>query len=365
MKNSRPKRLVVHVGMPKTGSTAIQQSLSRQSLPSGFVYPNFGDFNHTFGLIDAFADDPGKVRAQLNRTIAERQLLKNSSRIRALLERLAGSPDIHTMILSAEGFQRLGDEGVKNLREFFRAFGFHIEAYGYIRAPFDFLPANFQEHLKVGPTTLSRVRTMVAYGAWVARHKRHFAADEFNLVAYERSKFPNGNIVSDFAVRIGMSGFVPIENKSNTNMSLSVQAVKLLYVFREKTGAEHPSCKPNRQHRLFVSKLHELDGDRFRFSPDFVQELINEQKEAVEAIGKAIGANLLEVVTDRPEFISSESELVAYDAVAHRWLARELGEVEQSTMTVDDWRNWATASMQALYDRFSDKKNTPPDLSGA
>lgn len=354
MKNRPCKRLVVHVGMPKTGSTAIQQSLSRQPLPPGFIYPDFGDFNHTFGLIDAFAADPAAVRSSLNRTIPEEQLSKNKSRIRAVLERSADSSEVHTVILSAEGFQRLGDEGVRNLREFFSPFGFGVEAFGYIRAPFQFLPANFQEHLKVGPTSLSRVRTMVAYGAWVARHKKHFSEGELNLVAYERSKFPEGNIVSDFAARIGMSGFAPVKYQVNSNISLSLQAVKLLYVFRKQTGARHPSCFPNRQHRLFVSRLHELNGSKFRFSPEFVSKMMSEQREAVEDIGKLIGTNLLDVGTDHPEFVSCEAELVGYDSAAHEWLASEVGEVRPGAAGMGDWEDWVVGAMQTLYDRCSD-----------
>jgi hypothetical protein len=143
------RRLILHVGPHKTGSTALQHALlnTRDALAEqGFDYPLTGiqQFAH-HQLYGVFA---GEARA-----VAELPVAK-------LLTDLDHGRDV---ILSSENFIYLGERRLAELRDHLA--GFRVEVVIFIRSPVELWPSHWQELVKHGRAE-TLIEYMAAYLGW-------------------------------------------------------------------------------------------------------------------------------------------------------------------------------------------------------
>ncbi len=133
--------LVLHIGLPKTGTTYIQRTFSAavEKINGEIAYPDLGFYNHQLAMYKAFRPFlPWNAPAGSN------------AKWLSLLEAIREKPDSKKLI-SAEAFSALSEDGVAKLKRVLD--GVKIDSIIITVRPLEkLLPSHWQQNLKNGST---------------------------------------------------------------------------------------------------------------------------------------------------------------------------------------------------------------------
>jgi hypothetical protein len=225
-------RLVLHAGLPKTGTTSVQQFLdaNRGALAEqGVFYRPVGDRrnrqDHNF-LAMAFW--PRVQRIYAGRYGDDLERLQRDSRDAwdTLLDEFRRA-DHEVLLVSAEFFTRAN---VKPIAEFVREqlADFDVSTVFYLRQPSAHYVSWLQQHVKGAGSLLpySRQRSR-----WMPRLRRWEHVGDVVLREFDRGSLVGGDIVDDFASVIGVD-VTGMERPADANESISAEGMDLLMEHR-------------------------------------------------------------------------------------------------------------------------------------
>jgi hypothetical protein len=226
-------RLILHIGMPKAGSSALQAAFvetRRELRKAGILYPK-GTFNHNF-LIAGMVTPAhlGRVFAQHyadNADAVGEDFTAFWRNIVDAIERRRPS----VVVMSAESlFGGLGHAGPGPLRALLAPLGAQTEIVCYVRRPSEQYLALAQQRLKAS-WDIYPVRAMTYRPQLEAAAA---AADRLHVIPYDRSRFPDGDIVADFASRFLPEAEAELRAATNPsqNASMSAEAMDIVQGFR-------------------------------------------------------------------------------------------------------------------------------------
>lgn len=155
------RRLIIHAGMSKAGSTAIQAALLRQAT----------------ALKDVAILNPTTGRRRGAHWGLFREIRDAGEPI--LFSRLADEGrDFRTTVISCEGFWFLPDDGIERLAR--ATNDWDVQVILYLRRPVGFLGSSYRQHIKTGKVSgapaefAAIVRPRLAYDQLVTRWSRVF-----------------------------------------------------------------------------------------------------------------------------------------------------------------------------------------------
>jgi hypothetical protein len=243
------KRLLVHIGTHKTGSTSIQRSLDRAAAGGGlgFAYPRFDrplarGMNHKvlYWIHHDYQHLPPRIRSKFPAEATARGELRDGLR-RHIRDVLA---PLERVVLSAEALSLLTRSEVDELIVDLREAGFErLHVVVYVRHPVSYYLSLVQQELKSThlPTSPEQHRYgfRPAIEAWSERD-----GVEVTVRPFDRSRLESGCVVRDFlSIASGVLDVpVPTLEVYNSNETLSAEAMILLQRYRrrflpESTGA--------------------------------------------------------------------------------------------------------------------------------
>lgn len=220
------KRLYLHIGFNKTGSTTLQRCLFRNSTTleqAGILYPGrlhdsyMQNYQHT-PLAAALPERqvswlrPGK-RASLDRAL------------RDLLARIESSA-AETVVISSEAFGGIDmtQDRVELVQRKLAQFDTRIIA--YIRRQDEYFLSTYQEEIKNGGRhafQFPRYATnrQFTFSQRLAPWRAVFGADRVIVRPFERRFWPDGNLEYDFFDIIGapLDNLTPMEKPANESLS--------------------------------------------------------------------------------------------------------------------------------------------------
>jgi hypothetical protein len=258
-------RLILHIGMPKAGSTALQAALAatrRELRKGGILYPR-GTFNHNFLIAGMVAPDQfGRVFRQHytgDGDAVQSDFAAFWRNIVDAVERLRPS----VVVMSAESlFGGLARAGSEPLRHLFAPLGRQVEIVCYVRPPSEYYLSRVQQQLKAS-WAIDPVRP-VAYRRSLAAAMA--ASDRLHVIPYNRSQFAQGDIVADFADRFVPEAKAELRNGTapDRNASMSAEAMAILQDFR-RTHHANENDRFTRDtgllRRRLAQRQAELGGD--------------------------------------------------------------------------------------------------------
>jgi len=228
---------VLHIGAAKTGSTAIQTALTRQSeelLEYGAFYPASLRYRHgvTHRKLSLYAADPGS-RGRLTPADVENE--RNDLR-RKLSEELASlprRPDV--LLLSSEHCQsRLHTTAeVAVLKNLLSDYCDHVTVILYLRPQHEAALSFYSTNIKEGrPSAHPLSEDLVPpgyydYGALVQRWSTVFAKEDLVVRTFERARLVGGDLLADF----GDAADLPVKltpGPTAVNPSLSPRGLRVL-----------------------------------------------------------------------------------------------------------------------------------------
>ena len=228
-------KIILHIGMPKAGSTALQAALVAARRPlrkAGVLYPK-GAFNHNF-LVAGVAppDRLGRVFAQQYQGDADRIRVDFAAFWQGIVAAIdRRRPEV--VVLSAETmFSGLWSGGPEPLRRLVAPLDARLEIVCYVRRPSDYYLSMAQQQLKASSTL--PVAGPVGYRRPLEAARA--VADAVHVIAYDRAQFPDGDIVADFATRFLPAAGAGLRAVPDPKVkpSMSAEAMDIVQAFRRE-----------------------------------------------------------------------------------------------------------------------------------
>ncbi len=264
-------KIVIHVGMHKTGSTAIQEYFLRNHFQGVSYTPWTG--SNLCGLFILLFQDEILLHQYHGFRAQGPEFLAQLSEMRHLwldkIVRFLEQSGDQTVIFSAEDISWPGfSSATAKMADFFRRFTDQIQVVGYVREPRSFAVSAFQQYLKDGGLKgLDVEKLWPHYRGRFERLDDLFGRENVVLKRYDRDALVGHGVVSDFASLIGVSG--PSGVDIDANASLSAEATALLFVQRRfGDGFVSGFSEAQARNNQFIEALSRVGNRKFDFSEE-------------------------------------------------------------------------------------------------
>lgn len=270
------KKLLLHIGTGKTGSTSIQHALYYDPILSHhFAYPKLGPLGHNF-LSVLFRDFDDLTRGyQYKYQNNKKRYVEDKEKLLNEVKRLVEIDK--PLVISAESFFRLKPGEIKILKQYFQEIGMQdVMVLVYIRRPSDFYLSIVQQKIKASFDFNSPYEFRYPFIDTIYRWKEYFPG-HLRVRLFDKETLFNGCVVQDFLREA--CGFFQIEglNISNIslptkNTSLSAEAMIALQRYR-KQYCTTSNNKLTTASKLVLEKLSSIPSDIKQTKPVLKQEL--------------------------------------------------------------------------------------------
>lgn len=280
-------RIFIHAGMPKTGSSAIQASMSKFQAPNWGYLPWRG-INHGPLLMTLFEDHPERHRLFASRPDPAAEVDRTRAEWLPQVEAALANTGPETVIISSERIFNMPPEAKQRMADFLRSRRSEIQVIVYVRPPVSYLSSAFQQNIASGAGPLDLGRTWPRYRARIGALDRIFGRRNVKAIKFQRDTLVGGDAVLDFAHQIGVD--FPPEKVINTNESRPLQAVAVIYAMRiaGQNGADLPKLAP-RDHTALALALAGLGQDKFALAAGITDPLMAQNSEDVDWIEQRLG----------------------------------------------------------------------------
>lgn len=221
------KRVYLHIGTHKTGSTAIQNSLSGFDDGTTF-YSRLNYANHGIPLSAAFMKSGGDLDVLERKGLSLNDIQRVGQKNLNLLAKDLSRNDRDNLILSGEGLSVFDDTGKEKLINFIRQYTQDIVVICYARNPQSFAASKFQQLVKGGYSQIDTVLPL-KYKTRLDKYKELVGKEKILIKEFAREKLHKGCVVKDFCQSIGIKEVESIDS----NDSISMPALKLLFRFNQ------------------------------------------------------------------------------------------------------------------------------------
>lgn len=267
------REVILHIGMPKTGTTAIQEFLAarrKELLDLGVVYPavatNHGPF--LCRCVEAGAD----ARQRERRRVKRRVTVGFEPEVeRERLESILRSNPGETVVFSGEILSALEEEEVERLRALLEPSGARVRVLLYVREPLAYAASMMQQRLKNGKRLGRRPSCSNADESF-RKYAAVFGEENVEVRLFDRSRFPDGDVTGDILEAIGLEpGAIPggtDRDFRSVNRALSHEACLLLDAINESEPPLRDGDPNPRRSPALVEHLQRVRGGKFSIDPD-------------------------------------------------------------------------------------------------
>lgn len=249
------RELILHAGMNKTGSTAIQGALHEAGSGADWeavrlIHPNASNV-----IRQAFGG-----RQVPNPDLPAPSFAASAEAAQRCIEDGFAAITKPRAVISAEDLRKMTGAEFASLIAVCRGHFDDVQAVAYIRAPYGFVASSFQQRLHAGFVPLADAVRPAAldYAKQFASVEVTLGADFVRYRPYLRERFPGGSVVADFAEWLSLGPLRPQARSANTG--LSAQAVRLAYLWRRA----HPARRLG--DGVILHRLAEVDGPPFQIA---------------------------------------------------------------------------------------------------
>lgn len=297
-------RLLLNVGMHKTGSSAIQQSLKSYDR-DGVRYLPILHPNHSSLYATLFLENPESYPAHRKNSRTSDEVAAIKDKFSKAFEKAIGNArrsGITTLISSGEDVSNLDEGSLIRLRDWADERFSEVALIGYVRAPASFMASALQQRVKGGLP----VKMGALYPNYRERFEKFdnvFGSERVTLVKFDRSVLFEGDVVLDFAQRAGAS--LRADDVVSDNLSRSLETTAVLYAQRNlgRGWVRYPGSP--RDNNQLVTALESLGDSRITLHPDRVRKILQMHADDIAWISERVGTSL----DDTPETKNVESAI--------------------------------------------------------
>ena len=240
-------RIVIHAGMHKTGSTAIQAVFGTRGV-AGVDHPGGPRANLSDEVLLLFAEGRllDTVHAARLPHLSRRALMRRRARAEARLAARLARCRAAVFLVSAEDIAAPDFDTAATARmvDFLGRSGRAIELQAYVRAPVSFMQSAFQQRVKQDKPGAAELDARTLWPCYRDRFEKFdtvLGRDRVHLHAFDPAAFPGGDVVADFAARLGVA--LPEAPPLRANDGLSREAMAVAWCrLAGRLGPDYPDA---------------------------------------------------------------------------------------------------------------------------
>lgn len=270
------RTLVLHIGMPKTGTTSIQEALGESAKAlrkQGIYFPAKKPYNHSITFLPLFLRNPRYSLAfKKDGITTEAGAQKRANALKKYWRGQFSRFKSGTFIISAEGMTVYRAEQIESLQAFIEGVFDEVKVIVYVRPPVEAIKSYWGQLLK----TFSHDESKQDYLARVIKNHRYAFIEEWanafgkeNVIVrpFVKAHFYNGHLLDDFMHAIGAETGM-LKGQEVRNTAFGQNALALLY----ECNRRYPvfvDGKPNAEkglvdtQRIFFDLLNKSDDTKF------------------------------------------------------------------------------------------------------
>ena len=306
-------KVIIHAGMPKTGSTAIQRTFAGQDL--GHVrYFRWRVPNHGGLVTLLFHEQAEHFWGHRLNGYSREDLLPLREEWLESFEQDLTQPGAHTCLLSAEAISTWHWRSVLTpLKVYLEKYSDDIQVIAYVRPPVSYMPSVFQQRVKGGDVKFNSKGYWPRYRQRFETLDQVFGRENVTLRKFDRKTLKNGSVVDDLA------GFVeiPVPHRSSSprlkNESLSLEALALLFVQR-KFGRGRATGFRGAQdlNEKVFEILAGIGKEKIQFAPELVLPIVAANEADLEWMERRLSEPLRETPENlNGPLLRSEQDLLS------------------------------------------------------
>ncbi|MEL6617691.1 MAG: hypothetical protein AAFP16_02360 [Pseudomonadota bacterium] len=299
-------RLILNIGMHKTGSSSIQQSLHRYRGPTA-KYLNIGHPNHSVVFSTMFRTEPHRysAHARNNRTEEDVAALRKDyfDKIDQLMRNARGKD----IIVSGEDIVLLNEDELRAMQSFFDPYVDEIMIVGYVRPPVSLMSSALQQRV-AGGASIQKEGLYPNYRQKLEKFDTVFGRDRVLLTRFDRGTLDQGDVVIDFLNKAGVDPATVEVVRDNEGRSLEATSVMLAQRRFGRGFGRYP--KAPHDNRRMNDLLRDLGTQKVKLHSDYWREVVDANVDDLAWISERLGAPLLDEAPDGPRHIRSPEDLL-------------------------------------------------------
>jgi hypothetical protein len=305
--------------MSKTGSSSIQKVLQGYG-DDRIAYADLGLPNHSVPLMRAFTDSRNpRLFKSADPELWEAERAAARELLRAAVE--AGP---RSLILSGEDMWAFFPaEACRRCADFLRARFARVEALVYLRSPQSYARSAFQERLKKAAEPFNPAALVPPYRERGERWAQALGGHPTYLL-YHRARLAGGDVVVDFAGRLGLDPAWVAARNLRFNETLSAEATAVLYLIRRRHGAPMRGGAERRANRALIHALLGFGTRRFAIAPEVLAPHIAARAADIAWAEERLGACFPAEAAGDAVVFASEDDILALAAAQAAPLAEHL-----------------------------------------
>jgi len=300
----------IHVGMHKTGTSSIQESLYAQRNNINILYPELDGPNHSVPMFSLFYKKPEEYYVHKLKKWEQKQVVEYNNQTRISLEKQIIKSNHNNILISGEDLIYLELDCLLKVKNFFERFYNDIKIIIYLRPLMSYLNSAFQENLKnIGEANFNLEIVIPKYKNFIEKFINIFGKSNVNISLFSKSNFKNEDVVHDFIDKLNID--CQIDGARIENRSFTLEAIAFLYVFfkfyPETIFGENNMI----QNQKLNNFLYQIGTKKFAFCENIIQPIFDKYGDDLLWCHYNLGIELndYEPNNDKSLCISSEEDL--------------------------------------------------------
>lgn len=241
------KRLILHIGTIKTGSSSIQASLGNARdilMRHNIYYPSLKPYNHIFSFPPIFMEDPATAfnfRKALKQS--EDKYLKVQNYQKAWITEIEYCKN-ENFIISAEGFTQpyFTEDAVRRLKDFVEHYFNEVTIIAYVRHFDQLISSQMQQSVRNGSSTTDLKGLIdhflscppgISYRKSLGKWANVFGRENLVVRPFNPQMFHKGSLLADFLHSCKLPIDTTLISEIRSNVSLGKHAVAFLQKYNQ------------------------------------------------------------------------------------------------------------------------------------
>ncbi|WP_373356375.1 hypothetical protein [Pseudoroseicyclus sp. CXY001] len=306
------RRVILHLGMHKTGTTTLQNRLD--GFDDGRTrYLDLGYPNHSIPLKLAYLEKaPRHFYESDDKADWPAERAAALARIERALEEAAPKD----VVISGEELSTFpgGNWRPQMVSHLKRRVG-RVEAIGYVRDPGGFMASDFGQRVQAGFREFDIARLYPRYRfrfqGWLNVMREAGAPADLSL--FDPATYEEGDVVNDFVRRAGLDPAALKPKTGLSNPSLTAEGAAVFYAFRHADGPNPIRGAENQAQNRLVNLMYGFGRNPIRLSPEILVPVFEENAGEIAWIEKVIGQRF-PAPKEGPVMFESSDQIVRYAA---------------------------------------------------